>query len=153
MIEIPHVMVGVALATKVGNPALAIPLSFASHFVLDRIPHWNPHFYTETQKFGKPSKKSTIFAIVDSTIALAIGLGFAAAALPNYSQALTIIACCFAAVISDQMKLPYFFFNVRGGLMKKWVDFERSTQADASFWPGIATQIILVLACLLWIFS
>lgn len=154
MIEIPHVIVGVAIATKVGDPALAIPLSFASHFVLDRIPHWNPHFYTETQKFGHPTTKSTIFAVTDSLIALAIGLGFAAASLPDYPKAITIIACCFAAVISDQIKLPFFYLKeARKGLMKKWVTLERSLQVSVSFWPGIATQILIILASLWWIFS
>jgi hypothetical protein len=154
VIEIPHVIVGVAMATKVGSPALAISLSFASHFVLDRIPHWNPHFYTETKKFGHPSTKSTIFAVADSLIALFVGLGFAAASLPDYTKALTIIACCFAAVISDQIKLPFFYFKgARCGLMKKWVSFERSMQGNASFWPGIVTQILIVAASLWWIFS
>ena len=142
------------MATKVGNPALAIPLSFASHFILDRIPHWNPHFYTETKKLGHPSTKSTIFAVTDSLIALAIGLGFAAASLPDYGKALTIIACCFVAVIPDQIKLPFFYVKkARRGLMKKWVSFERSMQVSASFWPGIITQILVVAASLWWIFS
>ncbi len=154
MIEIPHVLVGVAIATKVGNPALAIPLSFASHFVLDRIPHWNPHFYTETQKFGHPATKSTIFAVTDSLIGLAIGLGFAAASLPDYSKAITIIACCFAAVISDQIKVPFFYVkSARQGLMKKWVSLERSLQVSVSFWPGILTQVLVSAVALWWIFS
>jgi hypothetical protein len=53
VLETPHVVVGAAIATKVANPALAIPLAFASHFVLEKIPHWNPHLNTELKKFGR----------------------------------------------------------------------------------------------------
>ena len=53
MLETPHVIVGAAIAYKVVNPALALPLALGSHFILDITPHWNPHLSTETKKFGK----------------------------------------------------------------------------------------------------
>ena len=62
MLETPHVAVGAAIAVAIPNPYLAIPLALASHMILDHTPHWNPHFYTETKKFGKPTQKSTVFA-------------------------------------------------------------------------------------------
>jgi len=74
LLETPHVAVAAAIATKVANPALSLPLALASHFVLDKIPHWNPHTFTETQKLGKPSSKTTRLAFFDSFTALGIGL-------------------------------------------------------------------------------
>ncbi len=35
-----HAVTGALIAGAVGNPFLAIPLAFASHFVLDAIPHF-----------------------------------------------------------------------------------------------------------------
>ena len=152
MLETPHVAVGAAIAMKVGNPYLALPLALASHFILDRIPHWNPHFYTEMKKYGKPSKKSTTLAVVDSIAALGLGLAVAGSALPNVSQAIIVVICCFLAVLPDQIKSPFFFFKkTRKGLFKKYVLFERSLQVDTTFWPGILTQIAVTIASILWI--
>lgn len=152
MLETPHVAVGAAIAAKVGNPYLALPLALASHFVLDRIPHWNPHFYTETKKYGKPSNKSTTLAIVDSFAALGLGLAVAGQALPDKTKFAVILAACLLSVLPDQIKTPFFFLkNARKGWLKKWVTFERGLQVDAPFWPGILTQVAVTLASLWWI--
>src|SRR5665811_549003 len=37
-----HAVIGVVIAAKIGNPALAIPIAFASHLLADRVPHWDP---------------------------------------------------------------------------------------------------------------
>lgn len=153
MLETPHVAVGAAIAIKVGNPALAIPLALASHFVLDIIPHWNPHTYTETEKNGKPSKSTFTIAIIDATAALALGVGIAATRYPDIGQMATIIACSFAAVFPDVSKYPFFLFNsLRKGLYKKWVSYERKLQeqTDSLFW-GLLTQVITTAAAIFWI--
>lgn len=154
MLETPHVAVGIALATKFPNPWVAIPLSVASHFVLDKIPHWNPHIYTETQKLGHPSKRSTALALVDISASLGLGLLFAFKALPDYSQALLIIICSLASVASDVIKYPYYYFNLRPAWMIKWVKFERSLQVDTKsvFW-GLFNQSAVVAASLYWILN
>lgn len=36
----PHILVGAAVAASTQNPILGILFAFLSHFVLDRIPHW-----------------------------------------------------------------------------------------------------------------
>jgi len=53
MLETPHVLAGAVIAAKVQNPFLAIPLAFASHFILEKVPHWNPHINAEMTKFGR----------------------------------------------------------------------------------------------------
>lgn len=152
MLETPHVIVGAAIAAKVGSPYLAIPLAFMSHFVLDRIPHWNPHFYTESKKYGKPKMQSVVMAIVDELVALGSGLLIAYQFMPDYKMVATVIACCFFSVLSDQIKLPYFFLNIKKGLLEKWVNFERSIQIEVKPFWGITTQILTILASLYWIF-
>ncbi len=154
MLELPHVAVGAAIATKIPNPLLAIPLAFASHFVLDKIPHWNPHIYKETKKFGQLTKKSTKIIILDSSLALILGLLIASLALPSLNRAMVIIAASFASVLPDFIEAPYFFLNMRGNeFLKKWITFHRSLQKHVSFLPGILSQIIVLAAALYWIFS
>jgi hypothetical protein len=153
MLETPHVIVGAAIATKVLNPALAIPLALGSHFLLDKIPHWNPHLFTETKKYGQPSQKSTFIALADVGAALGIGLFVASRYLDNPTMVVVILASCLASVAPDLVKWPYYFLKKRGGILEKWVLFERSLQVDTTFWPGIFTQITVIVAAFWWIFN
>lgn len=153
MLESPHVAVGAAIATKIPNPVISIPAALASHFLLDRVPHWNPHTYTETQKHGRPTKQTTIFAFGDSILALAIGLFFAWLAMPNLGHAVTIIIASFVSVLPDTIKIPFHFFKVNG-VLKKYVDFERSLQVEIKdMWLGLAIQAGFIVASFWWILS
>ena len=153
MLETPHVIVGAAIAIKVVNPALAIPLAFASHFILEKVPHWNPHLNSETEKYGRPSKQSTYIVIADVAASLALGGYVASRALPDWGQTATILAACFAAVLPDILEGPYFFLNMRSEIIKKWIKFQKSIQVDIPIIPGLITQVITVLLAFWWIFS
>lgn len=153
MLETPHVIVGAAIATKVVNPALAIPLALGSHFILDKVPHWNPHLFTETEKYGQPSQQSTVVALVDVGAALGLGLFVASRYSDEPMRAAVVLACCLASVLPDLVKWPYYFLKKRGGILEKWVLFERSLQVDTSFWPGIFTQAAVIVAAFWWIFN
>lgn len=154
MLETPHVVVGAAIAIAIPNPLVAIPLSFASHFVLDKTLHWNPHTYTETKKFGKPKNSSLVISAVDMVLALAVGFSIAFLVLPDTMHFYTILFSCFAAVLPDVSKYPFFLFKkTRKGLYKKWVDLERSWQVETDHISGKLTQVAVILASLYWIFS
>jgi hypothetical protein len=153
VLELPHVAVGAAIATKVVHPALAIPLSFGSHFLLEKIPHWNPHLNTEKKKYGKITPQSTKIVIVDSTLSLALGVYVASQALPNTAHAITILLSCFAAVLPDVIEAPYFFLNWKSKIIEKWIAFQKSIQSDTTVIPGLATQFATLIAALWMIFG
>ncbi len=153
MLETPHVAVGAAIAMKVVSPALAIPLALGSHFILDRIPHWNPHLNTETKKYGKPTKKSTVIVIIDVCTSLALGFFIASKALPSTSHATTILVASFVSILPDVIEGPYFFLGIRNKFIKRWIVFQKSLQADTSIIPGLLTQVIIIIAALWWIFA
>jgi hypothetical protein len=151
MLETPHVMVGAAIATKIANPFLAIPLALGSHFLLERIPHWNPHLKTETDKYGKPTTRTTIITTIDAVTALISGSLIAARALPNTGHTITILLACFFSVLPDLVESPYFFMGVRNGLLVKYIAWQKSIQEDAKLIPGILTQLAIIGASLWWI--
>ncbi|OGM13733.1 hypothetical protein A3A76_02420 [Candidatus Woesebacteria bacterium RIFCSPLOWO2_01_FULL_39_23] len=151
MLETPHVIVGAVIASKVGNPYLAIPLAFISHFVLEKVPHWNPHLNVETVKFGKVTSQSFRLVLLDSFIALISGLTIASWSLPNATQALTIIGASFFAVLPDLVEAPYFFLNWKNNLIKKWIGFQKSLQVDTTPAWGLLTQTITILTALWWL--
>jgi len=153
VLETPHVIVGAAIATHVVNPALAIPLAFASHFILEKVPHWNPHLNSETEKYGRPSKQSIYIVIADVIASLTLGGFIASRALPDYGHTLTILLAAFAAVLPDVLEGPYFFLNMRSQIVKRWINFQKSIQVDIPIIPGLITQVITVLLVFWWIFS
>ena len=154
MLQTPHVVIGTAIAIKVGNPYLAIPLALASHFVLDRVPHWNPHTYTEAMKYGIPKRETILLTIIDICTALGLGLWIASFFLPDYGRVTVILLAAFASVLPDIAKYPFFLFKkARKGLYKKYVEWERSMQTDVSFYPGVFTQLTIIVAGLWWILS
>ncbi len=153
MLETPHVILGAAIATKIPNPFISIPLALASHFVLDKVPHWNPHLYTETQKLGHPSRVSTAIALTDIGLSLVAGFYFAGRFAPDYQRSAVVLACCLAAVLPDVVKYPYYYFKARFDILTKWVKFERSLQVDTTFYPGVLTQLLTILASIWWIRS
>ena len=153
MLETPHVIVGAAIATKVVHPALAIPLALASHFLLDAIPHWNPHLNSETNKLGKPTKRTTTIVITDVLVSLGAGFLITFRFLPDVRHAALVIICCFAAVLPDVVEGPYFFLGKRNEIIKKWISMHKAIQSDTSFLLGTATQVFVVGASLWWIFT
>ena len=152
MLETPHVLVGAAIASRITNPLLSIPISFMSHFILEKVPHWNPHLNTETEKYGKPTKKSTIIAGLDVITSLIIGSFIAYKAYPNTMQSINILACCLMSSLPDIVEGPYFFLGMRNKIMKKWIEWQKSIQVDTTFIPGVTTQLATIFASLYWIF-
>lgn len=152
MLETPHVIVAAAIAAKVGRPELALPLALASHFVLDMIPHWNPHINQEVDKTGSVSKKSTIIIAIDSTIALFSGSFIAYQALPNYSLTLTILGACLFSVLPDLAEAPYFFLKMKSKIMSRWISSHRHLQSEAPVFWGLLTQIVIIGATLFWLY-
>jgi len=149
MLETPHVLVGAAIAVKVGHPLLAIPLAFTSHFLLEQIPHWNPHLKKETDRFGQPTPKSTAIVVIDSTLALISGSLIAFTRLPDIGFAVTVLLSSLAAVLPDLVEAPYFFLRVRHNrLINRWIKFQKNLQVNAAPLPGLATQLVVILATL-----
>lgn len=150
MLETPHVIVAAAIAVKAGNPWLAIPLSFISHFLLDETPHWNPHITTKEGGVKKVDPNSLKLIIADSSLALISGSVIALSFLPDYKKVITVLACCFVSVLPDLVEAPYIFFNYRHQWLRKWLFFQKSHQFDTNIFWGLSTQVITIAAAIWW---
>ncbi len=149
MLELPHVLIGAAIASKIPNPLISIPLAFLSHFLVDLIPHWNPSLYTETKKNGQPSYRSTVIVIIDVILSLTAGFFIASQVMPNLNHAIVIILACFAAVAPDVVEGFYFFLKVRTQFLERLINFQRRYQGRAPIIPGLLIQGATILLALL----
>lgn len=153
MLETPHVIIAAAIATKITNPFISLPLAFGSHFLFEKVPHWNPHINTEKKKFGKITDKSMLIIIADSVLSLVIGTAIASRQLPDLTHFLTIMLACFCGVLPDLIEAPYYMLNKTSDFItRKWIPFKKAIQVDAEPIPGILTQVVVMTLALWWIF-
>lgn len=153
MLETPHVLVGAAIATKIPNPLIAIPLALLSHFALEKIPHWNPHLNTETKKYGKLTPQTMRIIVADTTIALISGSIISTLVLPDRAHALTILLACFASALPDIVEAPYFLFKVRAKILEDYIKLQKKLQVDAPVIPGLITQFFVIAGAIWWILT
>ncbi len=149
MLELPHTLVGALIATKIPSPIISLPLAFASHFLVDRIPHWNPSLYSEYKKFGRPTAKSTVVIVLDVILSLAAGLTIALQALPDINKFLVIIFACFLAVLPDVIEAPFFYFGCKWPVLMRLINFQVKIQGKAKLPWGLLTQILTIIIVLL----
>ncbi len=160
-----HALVGAAIAAKIQNPALALPIAFVSHFVFDKLPHWDP-----MTNHDKKTKKRIFWETVTDVILsyLLVTVFFflyksTQPVSPLASQTLSarlpqlfyFYVCAFAAQLPDWLEIPYLF-NLPDFLKAKWnyrlqhwvhdVGFDSRTQAP---W-GVVTQVAVSGIFLLW---
>ena len=154
MLETPHVVVAAAIASKVANPALALALALGSHFVLEQVPHWNPHINSEMKKFGKISDFSKKVILTDVILSLIFGFYISSLVLPDKMRALIIVLACFIAVTPDLIEAPYYLKGLKiKFITTKWIPFKKSLQTDANIIPGLLTQVLIILAAFYWILN
>ncbi|MEK7521934.1 MAG: hypothetical protein AAB599_04015 [Patescibacteria group bacterium] len=161
VIELPHAVVGAAIAAKVGNPALSLPLALASHFVLDMVPHWNPHLNREVAKYGHITRTTKYVIGLDVAASLCAGFFIASTALPDSNrslltipmEALLIILGAFLGVLPDVLEAPYFFWRSKSTFLKKLVAFQSSMQFNVPIIPGLISQLLVIAAAFWWVFG
>jgi len=153
MLLLPHTLVGLAAASVVKNPFLVAILSFALHFFMDKVPHWD--FYSNTKNDdGSRTTGWRIFAfIVDFGIALCVGLFFVFNSLWYLGDSFLAINFLIGAVFSnlpDALEAPYVFhMNIykKSKFLQKFTDFQRFCQTQAPLPWGILTQVVVSLVC------
>jgi hypothetical protein len=96
---------GALIAAVLPQPAVAIPLAFVSHFVLDAMPH-----YGDTNKHSWLNRNFKYVLAID--LVLSILFLSAIIALQPVSWVLLII-CGIVAVSPDVLWLPYFLADLK----------------------------------------
>lgn len=148
MLEFCHAITGAALASQIHSPLISLPLCLASNFVIDLLPHWNPHLFTEKKKYGRLRPQTILILFGDSFFGLALSLWIAVSALPDTKKAIIILLGTLLAVSGDLIEAPFYFFNWRNKFIEKLIAFQRKHQWNVSFWPGMIFQIFYTVLLL-----
>lgn len=144
MLSTPHLLVGAAIVSFIPEPAISLPLAFASHFVLDATPHWD----------GSPeapfSKKVVSGVVVDYIFGIAliflittgdprqlvILLGAFLATLPDFIMTLS------RHIQTPLAKLP---------LIAHFNKYHKHIQVNVNFVSGLMTAFAVSAAAIVFL--
>lgn len=149
MLLTPHTFVGIAIATNITNPFLAFFLAFLSHFLGDKVPHWD--FYSNTKKEDRVKGWRPLAVMADLAIGVAVGISFTTYYLWNKEAptiAFNVFICGIASVLPDALSSLDLFL----GKSNKFLNILNSIQSKMQFqaplpW-GIFTQVLVILLSL-----
>jgi len=154
MLLTPHTFVGVAIATAIPNPYIAVPLSFAMHFAGDMIPHWD--FFSNTKKEERLVGWRPLAVMADLVIGVAVGLIFTLYTLwvlRNSSLAINIFLCGIVSVLPDALEGPYIYMQSNPKILRWLVKIQSKMQFQAPLPWGVITQIFVIFVSLSLILS
>lgn len=141
-----HAIIGTVIAAKVGNPTLAIPLAFASHFVADMVPHWDAGFNWRKKSENRFFAESVADVIVGFIVSYLLLISLFPSTNLLYAFLLII-----ASQLPDWIMAPYLFFKSRFPLFRYAYTIQHSlnNQTAAIPWGIINQVVILVLLIIL----
>ena len=135
-----HALVGGAIAASIPNPAIGIPLAFASHPILDMIPHWDLGMGWR--------KKSKFHLFLESSLDLLLGVLLAYIFFGKNLNPFYFLACILASEIWDILMMPYLLWGWKGPF-KLIYSMQHKIQSNVKLPWGILTQVGTVYATVL----
>lgn len=143
-----HSLIAAAIVSKVTNPIIGLPLVLASHFVFDKVPHWD--IMTNKGKTHSQIGRDTFLDII---------LGFISAGAIFYlipgTNPVYFFLAIFVSQLPDLFEAPYIFPQISNPVSTAVYNFQHyvhdiwfDARLDAPW--GIVTQIIAVGVFLLW---
>lgn len=135
-----HAIIGTVIAAKIGNPALAIPIAFASHFVADAIPHWD----AGTHRREKTPRKLFFESALDVLIGFAVAYAIIYFLFPqtNLAYAFFII---IIAQLPDWLMAPYAIFHINFPLFKWAYQIQSKLNVRLDKPWGIINQVAILV--------
>lgn len=95
-----HALTGALIGLGIANPAVAVPLAFASHFALDAIPHFG---VSDRSVIGKDKFAALLICEAAACLTVVILLG-----MTRPLHWLVAAVCAFVAASPDFMWIPAF---------------------------------------------
>ena len=139
-----HAIIGTVIAARIGNPALAIPIALASHFLVDALPHWDTSYHRRS----KSRRKFLIETILDFAIGLVLSYLLIFFVFPSTN----LIYAFFMILVSqspDWLTAPYLFLNWNFPPFTWFYKFQKIFDIHLGLPWGIINQAAVVIAIIL----
>ena len=103
-----HVVTGAVVAAAIGQPAVALPVAFLLHFVLDALPHYG---HRDDEPAAKSYERLKLLLPIDAAVAALILLAIVLAHPPNWPVMVLGGILCASP---DMMWMPKFVRHLLG---------------------------------------
>lgn len=136
MLLISHVATGAVIGEVVPSLWFAVPLAFASHFLLDMV----PHAQAPTEEGYVPNKKTYFWLLLDVLASIVF--------IYYYKFNLTILLVILVAILPDLLDLTRYnswFYRV----FRTYYDFHDHLQRETNKPIGFVTQVLLIIICII----
>lgn len=130
-----HAATGAFVAIAIKNPAIALPVALASHFLTDIIPHWD-------FKYKGGLKQMQAGRLLDLNLAFIFLIIVAAIKLKSAGL---VIGCGLLAILPDAIYLPYFLSGKQNKkysyrVLNTFKDFSHNIQKSETRW-GLLVEV------------
>ena len=147
MLSIAHGPTGALIASKIPNPFISIPLILASHYLEDRVPHWD---VGQGLTKNKKSKKTAFIEelLFDFPLSLLFVFIFFQLGRPfDYH----VWMGWFFGLLPDFLEFPYLFLGLRITPFKQLDAFHTWFHCSTTnkFW-GLLPQFLVILSIILF---
>jgi hypothetical protein len=151
-----HAIVGAAIASLLPtHPYLAVSAAFASHFLLDAIPHWDYPLRSDSMNPGVVAAMKFDSAVLADVLTIGadamLGLGLALLLLARPGDFALIICGAGAAILPDALQFAYMRFPREPLISLQrfhcWIHASRNLSGRPVL--GLSAQISLVVFVLL----
>lgn len=139
-----HVVAGALIGAVVVQPAVAVPVALASHFVMDALPH-----YGDNNQNSWLNRNFRYVLAIDGLVMLSFIVAILTMQPSNWPL---LLLCAFVAVLPDAIWLPHYLADMRGNPIQPgpFARFSKWIQWGERPW-GIYIEIA-ALAILLAVF-
>ncbi|MFA6254372.1 MAG: hypothetical protein WC640_03975 [Candidatus Paceibacterota bacterium] len=154
MILTPHAVVGAALASGFGfSPGIALVAGFASHFVLDSLPHWDYKLLSHHKDKINPINDDIIINRKFLVDLVKLGLDFVAGIslawlfFANHGLASNwaIMAGALGGVLPDFLQFVYIKTRIKSlGWVRRWHIYVHGSELEFRF-PTTPLIFFLIL--------
>ncbi len=140
MILSTHFVFGMAVASQTDSRLLMPALSLASHFLLDRIPHWE---YLDNAKQIKNNFHLVFLDLLSPTIVSCL---FFYWGWINFETLFWLNLGGFFAILPDGIVFLRYITKSKNIWLKKFFNFHRKnhTLVDLNKYWGIITQVFII---------
>lgn len=143
MLSISHTLTGALIASKLTHPALYIPLTLASHYLEDWIPHRDVGTGLSTGR----RKKSTAIKLELVELVISFCLIYIFFQYGHEAIRWHIWLAAFVGLIPDFLEAPRNFWSWEPSWLKPFNDFHNMFHhSTLNNWLGLLPQVILVIA-------
>lgn len=139
-----HAIIGTVIAAKIGNPALAIPIAFASHFVADSLPHWDTSYHRR--------QKSKIKFFIQTVLDFGIGLIASYLLIQLFFPTTNLFYAFFMIIVAqlpDWITAPYLFFDWNFPPFNWTYKFGKIFDTHLGMPWGVINQVAIVTAVII----